>query len=448
MNEIVESVSNREWAYALWLCVIAIAVLFYKPARGPLKSLVGTFFQPVIIIPLVLAGIYAAGEIYLLDRIGWWSLANLKSTILWLVTFAFVAMFEMDSIKKRKVGMGKVARDIFAITSIFLFITELHSFPLIVELAVLPVVTFFAIMGEVAKHKPEHASVAKLLGCIMAIIGLAYFGFSVVETIDKWSETATRETALDFLLPILLSVGFLPFLYAWRLYVIYSEIFATMGVVGIDKELVPYARWLAMTHIRGDVETLERWRKAILTSRPTTKPELKHSLTALFALQEREDSPPIVPPSQGWSPYLAIQFMCDLGYDTGHYHNGFVDEWFASSPMREFGDDLIWKNNIAYYVEGREHAATTVKLKLNINDPEQPDSAEQMFIVGCMHLLEQAISMDAVERMKLRIAELEPFSAEIPFGEVTLSKDDFIGGIEGGYSRTFCISRGSPDGAA
>ncbi len=448
MNEVIESVSNREWAYAFWLCVIVIAVIFYKPVRGSLKNLAGTFFQPVIIAPLLLAGIYAAGEIYLLDSIGWWSLAHLKSTILWLVTFAFVAMFEMDSIRKRKIGMDKVARDIFAITSIFLFITELHSFSLIVELIALPVVTFFALMGEVAKRKPEHAPVVKFCGCIMAVIGLGYLGFSVVETIDKWTETATWETALDFLLPILLSVGFLPFLYAWRLYVIYSDAFATMGVAGIDKKLVPYARWLAITRIRGDVETLERWRKAIMVSRPKTKSELKHSLTALFALKEREDSPPAVPASQGWSPYIAMKFMSDLGYDTGHYHNSFDDEWHASSPMREFGGDPIWKNNIAYYAEGNEHATTTIKLKLNINDPDSPDEAEQMFIIACMHLLEQAVSLDAVERVKMNIVALGPFAADIPFGSVTMTRDDFIGGIEGGYSRTFCISRGSPDGAA
>jgi hypothetical protein len=78
MNEIVESVSNREWASLIWLCIIVIAVTFYKPSRNSLKDLRKTFFQPVIVIPLLLAGLYAAGEIYLLYWVGWWSITNLK----------------------------------------------------------------------------------------------------------------------------------------------------------------------------------------------------------------------------------------------------------------------------------------------------------------------------------------------------------------------------------
>jgi hypothetical protein len=349
-------------------------------------------------------------------------------------------MFEMASIKDRKAGMGNVAREIVTVAILFQFVTELHSFSLIIELLALPIAAFIALSSEFAKHKPESASAAKLLRRVSALIVLTYFGYSVAESVRNSSTTITWETALDFLLPILLSVGFLPFLYVWRLYVVYSETFATLGIVGIDQKLVPYARWLATTRIRGDIDTLERWRKAMLLTRPENKAELKHTLTALLALKEREASPPIVPPSEGWSPYLAMQFMCDLGYDTGHYAHGFENEWFASSPMREFGDNLIWKNNIAYYVEGHEHAATTVKLKLNINDPGCPDEAEQMFIVGCMHLLGEAVSLDAVERMKMSIAGLEPFCNDVPFGSASMERKDFEGGIKDGFSLTFAIS--------
>lgn len=446
MIEIFQSFSNREWASAFWLGVLIAVIASYKPARAPLKDLLKTFFQPVIVVPLILAGFYTAGEIYLLDRIGWWSLTNLKSSILWLVTFAFVAMFELASIKNRKSGMGKVTREILTITSLFLFVTELHSFSLAIELLTLPVVTLLALMAEFAKHKPEHSAAAKALGCIVAIIGFSYFGFSFAETIEKWDETATWATALDFLLPILLSVGFLPFLWVWQIYVVYSDTFVTLSIYGIEEELVPYGRWLALTRIGNDFDLLERWRKSIQSTRPKTKAELKHSLMALKVLRERETAPPVVAPDDGWSPYLAMQFMADMGYDTGYYHHGFDEEWYASTPPREIGDSPIFKNNIAYYVEGSEHAATALKLKLNVNDPAKAKEAEDMFVVGSLHLLEQAISFDAAERLKVKVAGLSDFVDVIPYGSVSLSRSDFIGGIEGGYSRTFQITRGAKDG--
>lgn len=155
-------------------------------------------------------------------------------------------------------------------------------------------------------------------------------------------------------------------------------------------------------------------------------------------------SRPVVQHYHGWSPYLAMQFMADLGVSTSHYHHSFDDEWFASSPMRELGTGTIWNDNIAYYVEGSEQAGTVLKIKLNINDPTTAREAEEMFIVHALHLLELAVSLDAVERLKGHVASLDDFASDIPFGRVTLATEPFVGGIPGGYSRKFTIQRG-PD---
>jgi hypothetical protein len=107
-----------------------------------------------------------------------------------------------------------------------------------------------------------------------------------------------------------------------------------------------------------------------------------------------------------------MQFMADLGVETGHYHHSFDGEWFASSPMREFGNGAIWRNNIAYYIDGSEQAANTLKIKLNVNDPSAAREAEDMFVLHSLHLLEQAVSLDAVERLKGLLASLDDFESK------------------------------------
>lgn len=442
MDSIINSISAREMASAIWLGAIILFLSFYKPTRSNLIDLLKALFQPLLIIPLGIAAFYATAETLLLHRFGWWSVVNLKTTILWLVTFAFFTMFEVATAKNRKAGLGKITRDIVTVTGVLVFITELYSFPLLVELVALPFVTLIVVAGEVAKHKPEHAPVAKLLGCASSLIGFGYLGFSVWKTIEAGRGAATWTTALEFLIPVVLSLGFLPFLYGWRAYVAYSEVFTTISIFGIDEGLVPYARWLAATRIRGDLDLLDRWRKAIQSSRPLNKTDLKHSLTALLALKAREASPPVVQPKDGWSPYLAMQFMTGLGVDTGHYNPVFDDEWFASSPVREIGDGPIMPNNLAYYIGGNEHAATALKIKLNVNDPANAGQAEDMFILHALHLLEQAVSFDAVERLKAQIASLKAFDADIPFGSVALTRENYVGGLKGGYSRKFEVKRG------
>ena len=204
---------------------------------------------------------------------------------------------------------------------------------------------------------------------------------------------------------------------------------------------MPYARWLAVSRIRGDLDLLERWRKSIQATRPADKTELKHTLTALLALRTQENSPPVVQPNQGWSPYLAMQFMIGMSVETGYYDQSFEDEWAAQSSFCELGDGVGIKNNIAYYVTGTEQVVTSVKIKLNVNDPTAASSADDLFVIQAMHLLEQAVSLDAAERFKLQIASLEQFEAEIPYGSVNLRRDEFSV-TKGGYDRVFEIVRG------
>ena len=118
--------------------------------------------------------------------------------------------------------------------------------------------------------------------------------------------------------------------------------------------------------------------KSIRSAHPANRAELKHTLTALLALKEREAAPLVVPPQHGWSPYLAIQFMAEMSVETGYYHQSFEDEWFAKSPMRELGDGFGLKNNLAYYVNGTEHAVTSVRIKLNVNDPAGSSSPKSI----------------------------------------------------------------------
>ena len=128
----------------------------------------------------------------------------------------------------------------------------------VVELIAVPTLTFFALIGELAKREPDHAPVAKLLGCVLGVAGLTFIGFSLLKTIKEWQETATWGVALELLIPILLSVAFLPFLYGWRAFVAYSSMFTTISNFGIDEKHVAYARWLAITRIRGDLNILDR----------------------------------------------------------------------------------------------------------------------------------------------------------------------------------------------
>jgi hypothetical protein len=226
------SVNTREAATAAWLVVLATFVFVAKSTRLSAIEVLRALIKPVLLVPLAIAALYAAAEILVLHRWGLWSAANLKTTILWLATFGFVTMFEVATAKNRPASLAKITRDVISVTAVLVFITGLHTFPLIVELIALPIVAMIAMMGEVAKHRPEHAQVSRLLGCTISAVGFSYLGFSLLRTIEQWQKAATWATVSEFAIPVILSLGFLPFLYGWRTYVAYNSMFATIGIFG------------------------------------------------------------------------------------------------------------------------------------------------------------------------------------------------------------------------
>lgn len=64
-----------------------------------------------------------------------------------------------------------------------------------------------------------------------------------------------------------------------------------------------------------------------------------------------EKYPEKVPLSKGWSPYAAKDFLIQEGIETSYYQPNELDEWFACSPFKELGQEIV-PNNIAYYIDG------------------------------------------------------------------------------------------------
>lgn len=140
VNAIINSISVREIASAIWLAVFVAFVLINRTTRNSAGALMKVLFRTALMIPLLMAALYATAEIFLLKYIGWWSLANLKTNILWLMTLAFVTMFEVATVKNRKAGLGKITAEILTVAILVTFIAELYSFPLIIELIAMPLV--------------------------------------------------------------------------------------------------------------------------------------------------------------------------------------------------------------------------------------------------------------------------------------------------------------------
>lgn len=119
----------------------------------------------------------------------------------------------------------------------------------------------------------------------------------------------------------------------------------------------------------------------------------------------------------------------------GGYHRVGSD-WFASSKYLDIGNFPGLRDNLAYYVEGREGVVKALKLILNVNNPSCPELADGVFWQTCRSLLKKATGT----RMDQLVDEaaLNLMVSKIIDGKtVTFSREEW--GTGRGYSRRLTI---------
>jgi hypothetical protein len=119
---------------------------------------------------------------------------------------------------KKNLQIKRILLDAFKLIVLLEFIINLYSFSYITEMILLPILVFIVLLISFAERNPEHQIVANFLNLVLAIWGIYVLYFSIQQIQIHINEISTIQTALDFLLPIWLTVFYLPFLLGIKLY--------------------------------------------------------------------------------------------------------------------------------------------------------------------------------------------------------------------------------------
>lgn len=290
--------NNREIATLIWG---GLAVSFFalkREGRVAISGVLDALFQPILLKALGAATLWIGLCISLMERQGLWGWDNLKTTIVWAATFAFVTMFEVEKIGKPGF-LSSIVRDIFNATAAVVFVAKVTTFSLLGELVFVPLIVFLALLRGVAASGSEFAQVRKLLDGFAVLIGLSLLSYSIWRIALEFSEFAHRRTALEFTVPIILSLLFLPFIFFFGLWVTYERVFGSFHYSVPNEDLRPYARWRSLLAFRSDLETLDCWRTQLARVRPVTREEIDKTIIAIKAAKRREEVPPSVDPQNG-----------------------------------------------------------------------------------------------------------------------------------------------------
>ena len=435
--------NSRELAFLIWAAVFIGYISTKKATRQAFGGLIRAFLNPKLLSSLALMALWIGLCVYALAFVGWWNFGNLKSTLVWSVTFAFVTMLNVNRITEENTFFRKTARDTVSATVVVTFIAELYCFSLFVEFLLIPFLAFMSVFQVLSERKPEHAAVHKLSSAILITAGLLYFSHGVYGAAKNFDNFSTWSNLREFFVPIFLSLLFLPFIYALSVFATYEMNILRLRWSLKGDELRRYAARQAVIRFRFDLEGLRRWTRNVAIRRPSTRDEIRISISEVLLQKQRERNPPEVPPEMGWSPYAATMFLAGHDLTTSDYHRIDDGQWIASSKMLELDRNALIPDNLAYYVEGDERAAKQLKIELNVNDQSHSTASELRFHAACEALLQAAVG-EIPPAFSDQIYMSDTIDSIVQDRRVRTKKEDFTNRAFNGYSRTLTIDH-SPD---
>ncbi|HCT9233417.1 TPA: hypothetical protein OUC02_005034 [Escherichia coli] len=436
------NLDNRELALIIWLMLFIVFFHLKLKSREALYGIWHALTQRKMLYLLAALASYVVACVWLLSAFGWWKLSNLKATLVWTISFIFITIFNFNKIESEKSYFRTVLIEAVGLGAFLSFISSSHTFGLISEL----VITFLLIVLSLAtaismndvKLKPAH----NLVTTVLATISLLILANSIYHIITEFREFATYHTAREFLLPIALTALSIPFLYGLYIYSAYERIFASLKFSIKDSAVRKKSKRKLITQFGLDIAGLEKWHRHIGVFEQTCDADIDSSIAEIKCARNRERHPPINPPKTGWLPNEAINFLSSVNLKTLDYHRSYAGWWAFSSHLKL--DKELISNNIAYYIEGDELAVLKLKLILNINSPQVASVAEDVFFQIVDVLIHEAIPDEFEPNEKPSFSIGTP-PIRIGNYELTLERENWTGGIKGGYELRFTIEETHTD---
>ncbi|WP_394972602.1 hypothetical protein [uncultured Croceitalea sp.] len=437
----MEIFSNRELALLIWIVIIVITIVVVPKSsqiKESIKALFAAFFQAQIQLVLVSMLNYVLSIIYLLVKLGMWDFSDLKDTVFWLFSVAFLSVFEIQKIQKDRKFLKHLVLNNLKLIAILEFLVGVYSFSLLTELILLPILTSIGILTAFSEGDEKYYPVRRFLNNLSLLFSLFLIGYAIYRIIVNVKSFFSTETLYDFTISPLLTLLYIPFLFFLMIYSTYEQVLVRLKFSIKDRKKRIFARVSAMILFNLRIGLLERWSSTLYRESHNSYEEIWSSMKDILKLASIEKNPPKIEKSKGWSPYIAKEVLKSFDLKTGWYKESY-GEWYACSNYKDLDKDIL-SNNIAYYVEGEKQVAKSLKLVLNVYNVEKASEAYKTFFNTGKTLYEFATGKDTPQTLgNYLLTGIETDKVE-GIHHIQILKEDFKNSKVGGYEVKFVIS--------
>ena len=221
--------STREIAIGIWL-IIFVAFVFISPSiRKAAISVIKVAASRKLLIPFIAILVYATILTFLSMQLPIWRNVYLKDIVFWVLFAGVPVCYGAVNSKKESHYFRNILTDNLKFTIILEFIISSFTFNLIVEIIILPVVTFLVMLETVAGYKSESQQVKRLISFILAILGFLFLELTLKIAFETYSTLGLVDLLVSFCIPIIFSIAYIPVAYGFSAYAKYEMVFMQMS---------------------------------------------------------------------------------------------------------------------------------------------------------------------------------------------------------------------------
>ena len=243
MDFIITTFNNREKAILFWSTIVMIWALSDRKFRASVVEILRLLTHAKIIIPIIGSLLYIALIVYAFYRIKLWDVSFIKDTAFWALGTAIIFLANSNKANQDSMYFSKLIFENIRLVLILEFIINLYVFNFIVELILLPFLFTLVFISVISEYKKELLPAKKPSNFILGLFGLFLLVFSIYSLIADYRSLALLDSLRSILLPPLLTIAFLPFIYCFALCMAYESLFVRLDIfLSGDKELAKFAK--------------------------------------------------------------------------------------------------------------------------------------------------------------------------------------------------------------
>ena len=425
---IQDAFSNRQLATGFWIVVAFFFSITWAKTRSAIGAILGKLLNRYFVLLFGLTILWVSTLCWMLFELGCWKSDQVPATVLWTLMSGFPLVARALNTGDIDQGYFKrIFRDCFRLVVVFEFLVVGYSFGLLVELVLVPFFTLIMIFIGFSQVKPEYGSIkARLewivIGFVAVVIGLALANI--------WRDPATFftvTTGRNFLLPIFLTIWMIPILYVLHCYIHIERGCQRIALKQFQSDdLKRYARRRFFLRFALCPKLLERATKQFQSLPAYTNDDVDQIVEDIIAHERLCKNPPVVDEKDGWSPYIALEYLKSEGFESSYYQRTTGgDRWYAESKTVEIDSELP-SSSARYTVEGVEGVATKVSLRASVSDVIDPVVARARFNQISQVLLRQSIDGD-IQHVDKAIQSDEDFDKTVRNTRVIRKEERFTG---------------------